>query len=75
MYQIRNESLFFLDNDRLEVGDKFSKLNKICFSMEWFTGHLLQFFTTKRQNLTFRWTATIFYNKLLIPTQFLKNFL
>ena len=34
MYQIRNESLFFLDNDRLKVGDKFSKLNKICFSME-----------------------------------------
>ena len=36
---------------------KFTKLSKIGFSMEYFTANLLQFFTEKRQNLAFGWTA------------------
>ena len=34
-----------------KVGDKFTKLSKIRFSMECFTADFLQFFTKKRQNL------------------------
>ena len=40
-----------------KVGDKFTKLSKICFSMERFTADFLQFFTEKRQNLAFERTA------------------
>ena len=40
-----------------KVGDKFTKLSKIGFSMECFTADLLQFFTKKRQNLAFGWNA------------------
>ena len=40
-----------------KVGDKFTKLGKIGFSMEYFTADFLQFFNKKRQNLTFGWTA------------------
>ena len=35
-----------------KVGDKFTKLRKIGFSMELFTTDILQFFNEKRQNLT-----------------------
>ena len=35
------------------VGDKFTKLSEIGFSMECFTADFLRFFTEKRQNLTF----------------------
>ena len=40
-----------------KVGDKFTELSKIGFSMEYFTADLLQFFTKKHQNLAFRWTT------------------
>ena len=40
-----------------KVGDKFTKLSKIAFSMEFFTTNILQFFNEKRQNLTFGFTA------------------
>ena len=39
------------------VGDKLTKLSKIHFSMECFTADFLGFFTKKRQNLVFGWTA------------------
>ena len=38
-----------------KVGDKFTKLSKIGFSMEWFTADFLQFITKQRQNLAFGW--------------------
>ena len=34
-----------------KVGDKFTKLSEISFSLECFTDDVLQFFTKKRQNL------------------------
>ena len=40
-----------------KVGDKFTKLSKIGFSIEYFTTDILQFLNEKRQNLTFGWTA------------------
>ena len=40
-----------------KVGDKFTKLSKIGFSVECFTADFLQFFNKKRQNLTFCWSA------------------
>ena len=40
-----------------KVGDKFTKLSKIDFSMECFTVDFLQFFAKKRQNLALGWTA------------------
>ena len=40
-----------------KVRDKFIKLSKIGFSMEFFTTDILQFFDEKRQNLTFGLTA------------------
>ena len=40
-----------------KVGDKFTKLSKIGFSMEFFTIDILQFFNEKRQNLSFGWTT------------------
>ena len=40
-----------------KVGDKFTKLSKIGFSMECFTADFLQLFTKNRQNLAFGWTA------------------
>ena len=39
------------------VGDKLTKLSKIHFSMECSTADFLGFFTKKRQNLVFDWTA------------------
>ena len=42
---------------RQKVGDKFTKLSKIGFSMECFTAIFLRFFTEKYQNVTFGWTA------------------
>ena len=48
---------FYWYNLGQKVGDKFTKLSKIGFSMEWFTADFLQFFTKKHQNLGFRWTA------------------
>ena len=39
------------------VGDKFTKLSKIGFSMECFTPDFLQFLTKKRQNLALGWAA------------------
>ena len=39
------------------VGDKLTKLSKIGFSMDCFTVDFLRFFTGKRQNLAFGWTA------------------
>ena len=40
-----------------KVGDKFTKLSKIGFSMVSFTADFLQFVAKKRQNLTFGSTA------------------
>ena len=40
-----------------KVGDKFTKLRKIGFSMECFTADFLHFLTETFQNLAFRWTA------------------
>ena len=40
-----------------KIGDKFTKLRKIGFSMECVTADFLQFFTKKRQNLAFGWPA------------------
>ena len=40
-----------------KVGDTFTKLSKIGFFTECFTADFLQFFTKKRQNLAFGWTA------------------
>ena len=39
------------------VGDKFTKLSKIGFSMECFTADFLQFLNKKHQNLAYGWTA------------------
>ena len=36
-----------------KVGDKFTKLSKLGFSMECFTADFLQFFAKKRQNVVF----------------------
>ena len=60
-----------------KVGDKFTKLNKIGFSMECFTADFLQFFTEKRQNLAFGWTAGYSPSNPSISRIFLKfpNFL
>ena len=40
-------------NLRQKVGDKFTELSKIGFSMGCFTADFLQFFAKKRQNLVF----------------------
>ena len=40
-----------------KVGDKFTKLSKLSFSMECFTADFLQFFTKERQNFVFSRTA------------------
>ena len=60
-----------------KVGDKFTKLSKIGFSMECFTDDFLQFFNKKRQNLAFGWTAGYLPSKASISGIFLKfpNFL
>ena len=50
------------------VGDKFTKLGKIGFSLECFTADFLRFFTEKHQNLAFEWTAG--YS----PSRFLLSF-
>ena len=46
-----------MDNLGQKVDDKFTKLSKIGFSMEYFTADFLQLFTKKRQNLALGWTA------------------
>ena len=55
-----------------QVGDKFTKLSKIDFSMEWFIADFLQFFTNKRQNLAFGWTAGYSPSNRIISGIFLK---
>ena len=45
------------DNLGQKVGNKFTKLSKIGFSSKSFPVGFLQFFTEKRQNLAFGWTA------------------
>ena len=59
------------------VGDKFTKLSKIGFSMECFTANFLQFFTKKHQNLALAWTAGYLPSNPNISGIFLKfpNFL
>ena len=57
-----NRSVIFHDKDEYyNLGqkdvDKFTKLSKIGFSMEWFTTDFLQRFTKKSQNLGFGWTG------------------
>ena len=51
------ESLELNYNLGQKVGDKFTKLSKIGFSMECFTADFLPFFTRKRENLALGWTA------------------
>ena len=55
-----------------KVGDKFTKLSKIGFSMECFTADFYRFFTKKRQNLAFGWTAGYSPSKPSITEIFLK---
>ena len=47
----------FSCNLEQKVGDKFTKLIKIGFSIEYFTADFSQFFPEKCQNSTFGWTA------------------
>ena len=70
-------TLFDVYNLGQKVGNKFTNLSKISFSMEWFTAGFLQFFTKKRQNLDFGWTAVHLPSNLTISEIFLKflNFL
>ena len=60
-----------------KVGDKFTKLSKIGFSMECFAADFLQFFTKKGQNLAFRWMTGYSPSNPSISGIFLKfpNFL
>ena len=60
-----------------KVVDKFTKLSKIDFSMEYFTVDFLQFFGKKRQNLALGWTAGSSTSNPSISGIFLKfsNFL
>ena len=55
-----------------KVGDKLMKLSKIGLSMECFTADVLQFFTEKRQNLAFGWTAEYLPSNPRNPGIFLK---
>ena len=57
--KIASKAKDFWDNYNLgqKVGEIFTKLGKICFSMECFRGDFLQFFTKKRHNLAFGCTA------------------
>ena len=70
-------SIFQFNNLGQKVGDKFTKLSKIGFFMECFTSDFLQFFSKKRQNLTFGWTAGYAPSTSSISEIFLKfpNFL
>ena len=47
----------FLYNLGEKVGDKFTKLCKISFSVQCFTADFLLYCTEKRQNLATGWTA------------------
>ena len=60
-----------------KVGEKFTKLSKIVFSMECFTVAFLQFFTKKPQNLAIGWTTEYSPSNPSISGIFLKfpNFL
>ena len=51
--RIHSNSLSLSINFEQKVGDKFTNLSKIGFSMERFTDDFLQFFTKKRQKLAF----------------------
>ena len=55
-----------------KVGNKFTKLSKVGFSMVSFTADFLQFFAKKRQNLAFRWTAGYSPSNPIISEIFLK---
>ena len=59
------------------VGDKFTKLSKISFSMKCFTADFLRFFTEKRRSLAFGWTAGYSPRNPIVLGIFLKfpNFL
>ena len=45
--------IYFLTQFEQKVVDKFTKLSKIGFSVEYFTVDFLRFFTKKHQNLAF----------------------
>ena len=60
------------DNLGQKVVDKLTKLSKIGFSMECFTAGFLHFFTKKRQNLAFGWTAEFLPSNLSISGIFVK---
>ena len=51
--RIHSNSLSLSINFEQKVGDKFTNLSEIGFSMERFTDDFLQFFTKKRQKLAF----------------------
>ena len=63
---------FLRDNLVQRVGDKFSKLRKLGFSMECFTDDFLQVFTKKCQNLAFGWMAGYLQSNPRISRVFLK---
>ena len=60
-----------------KVGDKFTKLSKLGFSMEYFTADFLQFFTKNCQSLAFGLVAGYLPTNLSISGLFsiLPNFL
>ena len=60
-----------------KVGDKFTKLSKISFSVVCLTADFLQLFTKKRQNLVFGWMSEYSPSNASISEIFLKfpNFL
>ena len=59
-------------NPGQKVGDKFTKLNKMGFSIECFSADFLQFFSKKRQNLAFGWTTGYLPSNSSISGIFLK---
>ena len=67
--------LFFFFKSAQKVGQKFTKLSKIGFCMEWFTADFLRLFKEKCQNLTFGRTAGYSSSNLSIWGIFQLNFL
>ena len=64
--EISGKSLKFFDSPTTKwqpcnlgqkIGDKFTKLSKVGFSMEWVIADFLQLFTKMSQILSFAWTA------------------
>ena len=53
----RNKKSVLSDDLGQRIGDKFTKLSKISFSMNYVTADFLQFLTGKHQNLAFVWTG------------------